>query len=228
MIPYTITREKAQYHDELPSDLAIASATAIRKLLLEHSSLDVIKPYMPHSTYQLLVEQQQQYIPPMHWESFATPLFHTLAVSSSDHLATHREIEEGLQHRIKYCLRSLPHYTLEQLLSQLKTKRYTRTKLQRALLAILLKHEKQHFQRDQLASGIQYIRVLGFTERGQQLLKQMKKTATIPVIHSPAAVSTPSTYLEHDIAATAAYMLARSPDQPELSLLDYTQPPIRI
>ncbi|URN93349.1 MAG: nucleotidyltransferase [Candidatus Pristimantibacillus lignocellulolyticus] len=228
MTPYTITREKAQYNDELPTDLAIASATAIRKLLLEHSSLDVIKSYVPSSTYQLLIAQQQQGITPMHWENFATPLFHTLAVSSSENLATYREIEEGLQHRIKYCLRSLPQYTLDQLLLQLKTKRYTKTKLQRALLAILLQHQKHHFQREQLANGIQYIRVLGFTERGQALLKQMKKTATLPIIHTPAAIAKPSTYLELDIAATAAYMLARSPEHPELSLLDYTQSPIRI
>lgn len=227
MTPYTITREKAQYHDLLPYDHAIASATAIRKLLLEHSSLQMIKPYVPASTFFLLEEQQQSGVPPMYWESFATQLFHTLTVHPTMELSTFREIEEGLQFRMKQSLQLLTHYSVEELLSQLKTKRYTRTKLQRSLLAILLNHQKQYFQRDQLLNGVQYIRVLGFTKRGQALLKQMKSTATLPIIHSPAAFDPPSTFLQLDVAATAAYMLAMQPNQPGAAMMDYTQSPIR-
>lgn len=228
MKPLTITREKAQYHDDITVDQRIASATAIRKLLLEDGHIEAIKSYVPPATYQILQQQFQAGIPPMHWDMLATALFHLLLTSSSEQLANIREIEEGLQHRMKQAVPKLSQWSVEALLTQLKTKRYTRTKLQRALLAILLQHNKTHFQRAAMKEGLQYIRVLGFTERGQQLLKAMKKRASLPIIHSPAAFSEPSFFLQLDIQATAVYNLAKLPHSPKASIQDYTQSPIRI
>ena len=56
--------------------------------------------------------------------------------------------------------------------------------------------------REELAKGPGYIRVLGFSETGRSLLKRMKRAA-LPVIHKPAKLEHPQ--LERDLMATAVY-----------------------
>jgi len=227
--PYTIAREQAQYNDDSPHHDRIASATAIRRLLLEGNQLDDISSYIPASTFSILqrelIHSKKQ---AMSWEHFALQLYYQLAVTPDSQLASFREMEEGLEHRLKHCAMNTSHYSVHKLLDAAKTKRYTRTKLQRALLAVLLQHHKQHFTRDALASGVQYLRVLGFTDKGQQLLKHMKKQAKLPIIHTPAQFKNPSVFLQLDIAATSCYMQAYSSEIPKLQLSDYSRPPIRV
>lgn len=228
LTPYTISREQAGYHDELKADQAIASATAIRKLLLQNHQSEFIQSYVPHSTYSILCSQLESGIQPLQWESFAGSLFHLLATSSIHSLASYREMEEGLQYRIKKSIGQLPHYSVQSLLEQLKTKRYTLTKLQRVLLNVLLQHHKIDFSRKAMQSGVQYIRVLGFTSRGQQLLKEMKKKAQLPIIHTPAAVDNNCKFLQLDTQATAVYNMIKWPQSPRASIQDYTQKPIML
>lgn len=229
--PYTIAREQAQYHDPMPNHHAIASATAIRKMLLEaqNQNLESISAYVPRTTLDLLertlIKEARQ---PMHWERFTAQLFYQLSVMPPTALSAYREMEEGLEHRFTQYAKQVSCYSVEELLSAVKTKRYTRTKLQRALLAVLLQHHKQQFTREQLTQGIQYIRVLGFTEKGQQLLKDMKKKAKLPVIHSPAQLLGSSDYLQLDVAATSCYMQVFEAKNPKLQLADYHKPPIRL
>jgi len=227
MTPYTIPREQAQYSDQTPTHNSIASATSIRRLLIQDGNLSDLRAYVPHSTYQLLLEAIEQGQGPIHWEHYIKQLLHVLSVQSNEKLSSMREVEEGLQNRIKQAINQLSSVSFEALLELLKTKRYTRTKLQRTLLSILLQHEKQHFTRESLVAGLQYIRVLGFSSRGQALLKEMKKKATLPVVlHAKDASHYP--YLQMDVAATAAYMLGVPVSVPYDATLDFRQRPIML
>jgi hypothetical protein len=70
------------------------------------------------------------------------------------------------------------------------------------------------------------LRVLGFNERGQQLLKQMKKTAKLPIISRAADLSHPQH--DADIRASAVYANAM-PVRIGFDLFrDYRQPPIKL
>jgi 4-hydroxyphenylpyruvate dioxygenase-like putative hemolysin len=94
------------------------------------------------------------------------------------------------------------------------------------LLRILLGHRKESVDQAKLATGIDYIRVLGFTERGQRLLHDMRAKAKVPIVTSAAKESSP--FLALDAQATAVYSLAfRNPDA-SAAYRDYTKPPIRI
>ncbi|MFD0959435.1 nucleotidyltransferase [Paenibacillus chungangensis] len=207
MEPLTIAREKAQYRDERASDASIASATAIRKLLLNSRNLQEAAAFVPPSTHAVLADRWAKEQCPVNWENFRIALFNAVLTRTPEQLASIHEITEGLEHRIRNSMPQLTEATIEQLLSALKTKRYTHTKLQRALLAILLGHRKSDFTRDKLAAGVQYIRVLGFTERGKLLLRRMRKTASLPILLSAARPPAPYRYLELDTTATAIYML---------------------
>ncbi|MFD0587873.1 nucleotidyltransferase [Paenibacillus sp. GCM10027627] len=229
MKPFTIAREKAQYHQHTITDGAIASATAIRKLLLEGSSVHDTAAYIPSSTYSVLRELSQKGVRPVSWDNYFPALLHLLMTSDSGKMAKLHEITEGLEHRVLNALPVLPDPTYESLLSLLKTKRYTRTKLQRALLSILLGHVKEDFTPAMLSEGVQYIRILGFTEKGGMLLKQMRKSASLPVLMSAARPPERYRYLELDIRASNAYRLGMSPSGTCNDLFrDYRDKPIML
>lgn len=227
--PLTIGRKKAGYHDREAADREIASATAIRLILTEKNSLQAIAPYIPSYTLDILTRERDAGRSPVTWESFARPLIHTLITRPAQELEALHEVTEGLESRLKQALSTLD-YTrtdwVEQLLEAVKTKRYTRTKLQRTLLRILLNHPKTDLSRETLSQGVPYLRILGFSERGRELLKQMKKTARVPVITKVGQDN--QELLKLDIAATAVYAEAfQSPSAWEMQR-DFYQAPLRV
>lgn len=226
--PMTVTRQKAGYHQTDITDQQIASATAIRKLLFEQRNLHAAKAYLPEFTYDIIHKEWLAGRAPMQWNNYSRALFHTLFSQSADQLADYYEVTEGLQHRIKQALphmRDLP-LDVEQLLALLKTKRYTRTKLQRTLTRILLGHTKLALHKDSILQGPQYIRVLGFSEKGRVLLKRMKQSAKLPVITKVTQADDP--FLTLDIQAASAYSLGYTSSDANELLRDYYQAPIMI
>ncbi|CAM3139839.1 nucleotidyltransferase [Paenibacillus lupini] len=229
MEPHTIRREKSEYGQTTVTDHAIASATAIRKLLLEGGELGGCRSLVPATTYEVMEREWAAGRSPVSWANFVQPLIHTAVTQTPEQLSGYREIMEGLEHRFLNTLPKLDQIGFEPLLEALKTKRYTRTKLQRALLSILLHHKKEDFTAEKLAAGVEYIRVLGFTAKGQQLLRRMRSEATLPVLLSAARSPVQSRYLELDTQATAAYMLAQPGHTSAAAMFrDFTDKPIII
>ncbi|GIQ68688.1 nucleotidyltransferase [Xylanibacillus composti] len=224
--PYTVTRTKADYREQTPSHESIASATAIRRLWLEQGDIEAIRPYVPGYTYAILKREQSLGRAPLDWERYYTPLLARLAVTPPVQLQALAEVSEGLEHRIRDLLfMQPPCESFEQLISGLKTKRYTRTKLQRTLLRILLNHPGSIFSREQLAAGVPYLRVLGFSEAGRRLLKRMKQTAAVPVFTRVSKSS--SRQLDLDLRASYVYALGYPQCSPEEWQRDIRQAPLR-
>jgi predicted nucleotidyltransferase len=78
------------------------------------------------------------------------------------------------------------HPTLADLLHAVKTKRYTYTRLQRAVIHAVLGITREDMQAFEKAGGAQYIRVLGFRKESEGLLGEMTRRATLPVVTSTA------------------------------------------
>lgn len=223
--PLTVRRRAAGFHDAAPTDAAIASATAVRALI-EGGGLDAAAPYLPPASAAVLAREFAAGRGPMTWDSLAQPLFHRLLLCSPEELAAHHEMTEGLEYRIKKVLPELEQPSVSALLNKLKTKRYTRTKLQRTLLHVLLQHERTLLSPSALAGGPGYLRVLGFSETGRLLLKRMKKNASLPIVTRAASFDHPQ--LSLDLRASAVYANAMSPPSVREMFRDYRQPPIRL
>lgn len=223
--PLTVRRRAAGFHDAAPTDAAIASATAVRALI-EGGGLDAAAPYLPPASAAVLAREFAAGRGPMTWDSLAQPLFHRLLLCSPEELAAHHEMTEGLEYRIKKVLPELEQPSVSALLDKLKTKRYTRTKLQRTLLHVLLQHDRTLLSPSALAGGPGYLRVLGFSETGRLLLKRMKKTASLPIVTRAASFDHPQ--LSLDLRASAVYANAMSRPSVRAMFLDYRQPPIRL
>ena len=84
------------------------------------------------------------------------------------------DVCEGLENRIVQAVKSAK--SLDELYDLIKTKRYTHSRIRRIILRAYLG----------ITSGMekepQYLRVLAFNERGAQILSQMKKSASLPII----------------------------------------------
>lgn len=223
MQPLTVPRTGAGFHDPLQSGSSIASATAIRRLLLEGGSPAA---YMPEYSMSILEREHAAGRGPVSLEDFREPLRHVLVTRTAAELQLLQDMNEGLENRLLRVMPQLEQFTISGLLEALKSKRYTHTRLQRLLLHTLLNHNKKEMTPSTLAQGPGYIRILGFRENGRKLLKRMKQTAAWPVITSPAGFS--HFGLERDIQAAAAYAGAfGSPLRNDL-YSDYFMPPVMV
>ena len=162
MAPLPIFRG-GSYHD-VEADPDNPSATSLRRMLLSGEPIDAFVP---------------DCVPFFR----KTPL-HTLRTGERAVLArlrtmTDEEFEalpygsEGLWRKFMHACRS--ESTIEDIISATKSKRYTRTRLDRMLMCAFLGLSLQD-----LMTPPPYTRVLGFTDRGRAVLKQARKTGSFP------------------------------------------------
>lgn len=228
VVPLTITRQKAGYNQTDITDHQIASATAIRHALFRDQNLDFIRSYVPATTYQILEKEFTEGRGPISWDDFIRPLAHLVLSQPAEEIRRYYEIGEGLEHRIVQSLKeswqSGEPAGFNRIAERIQTRRYTKTRVQRSLLRILLSHDSQRMNQTILAQGPSYIRVLGFSRKGRQLLQKMKKTARLPIITKVTRDHT--AMLEMDLQATACYALAyRTADLRQINR-DFYEPPI--
>ncbi len=84
------------------------------------------------------------------------------------------DVNEGLENRIYNAVRTSS--SLNEIYAKIKTKRYTHSRIRRIILKAFLGIKKEYI------SDVPYIRILGFNEKGRNLLSQMKKSAILPII----------------------------------------------
>ncbi|MGB8957082.1 MAG: nucleotidyltransferase [Tumebacillaceae bacterium] len=220
--PETITRVAAGYNDETISHPKIASATAIRKATFE-TGIATAEPLLPEHSYQILQEEFAAGRGPLNWENFRQALFTLLHRATPEELAQHVGVDEGLEARLLEAARTT--CTVRDLIASAKTKRYTWTKIQRALTAILLGHTRDLQGRLDPFRGPDYIRVLGFNETGRAVLRQATATAIVPILTKLPREK--SAMLELDLRATRVYSQGYATAQPGAALWDITRPVIR-
>lgn len=216
--PYTIKRLHANYHDQTITSKDIASATAIRKEIFTTNSLASIKSVVPSSTYELL-NQEWQANRINNWGNFLNTLLIIANSKSHFQMENIHGIEEGLEKRIKD---NLTINTFEDLVKNIKTKRYTVTKIQRSLLYVLLDITKEKIDNLNVAAGPSYIRVLGFNENGRSYLNKIKKSLQLPIITNISKNKIPM--LELDLIASNIYELGFK--QPVYNREEFKQAPI--
>ncbi len=225
IIPLTITRQKAGYHQEEFTDQQIASATAIRRILIQKNSLADIKSYVPSTTYHILRREMKTGRCPITWNNYYPYLLHQLLQYTPQELQHIHEMNEGLEHRLQSC--AVTSGSFEEFMKKAKTKRYTWNRLQRLALYTLLNLTAEQYQSSGNEEGPQYIRVLGFTKKGQNLLKQIKQRSRLPIITNLTRER--QQMLELDIRAGAIYALGYpDPLKHQEILREFEQPPVRL
>lgn len=219
LLPLTIARKSADYHDEHFSSETIASATSIRKALFSNEA--DFGNYIPAFTKNLLHEYKNSFGLFHQWENYWPYLQYRLLQATPDDLRTIYEVEEGIENRLIRA--AIQATSFQEFMQLIKTKRYTWTRLQRICTHILVNAKKDEMKRN--SEKASYLRLLGMSETGRIYLRSKKEDFSLPVISKLSAYQKEDADL--DIRAARIYT-SILPKKNKNTLLrqEYTQPPI--
>ena len=186
---YKIKAETIQrtndYHG-MSLEESISSATSIREALKEKKS---IENQVPKDTLK--------YYDNLHFiEDYYDLLKYKII--TEDHLEKYQTVEEGIESSIKKEIDKSSTY--EELIKNIKSKRYTYNKIRRMLLHILCNFTKE---KASTMKEISYIRILGFTEKAREYLNTIKKGVELPIISKITRNKDPM--LEFELETTKIY-----------------------
>ena len=177
--PIPIPRRQAEYHADTVTG-PIASATAIRRALYNVSADDdLVNSALPASASAVMAAMKTSGRGPVRWGDFDRIILAKLRTAAPEWLENIPEVNEGLHHKLKTA--AMAATTCEELIAGIKSKRYSRTRLQRILVHCLLGSDKARIRAFDL-SGPLYARVLAFNDQGRRLMRQMAACASIPLI----------------------------------------------
>lgn len=222
--PISIKREGAKYNDTtIPRGSRFASATAIRNFCQSIDDITPIQRFVPETTFNILEENFKKGSFVKNLSAFDKEIIYTLRKMSTNEIANLPDVSEGLQFSLENGANQCN--SVIELLSIIKSKRYTQTRLQRILLYAILDITKKDMEMS--VSTTPYIRILGFDEKGQELLSEIsKKNRKLEIITSVKKFMDKKSnnnlklMMEKDIWATAVYTLGFEYDSK--ANLDYT------
>ena len=164
MVPFNIKRT-TKYHDTV-SEESIVSAKNIRQRIKNNTTFE---NKVPNDSYLLLKNK-----------IFNNKYFEYLKyrILSETDLEKYLDVDEGLDSRLKKVINKSN--TLDELILNIKSKRYTYNKISRMLNHILFSLTKDE---NNSIKDIEYIRILGFSTTGQQYLNEIKGSLKYPILN---------------------------------------------
>ncbi len=152
-------------YNSLELNDGMTSASSIRYALYNKEN---IENYIPEETEECLDK------PVFNQDYFSLLKYKIL---TEDDLSIYQTVDEGIENRLKKYIVSSK--TLDEFLLKIKTKRYTYNKLNRMFNHIICNFTKEEAER---LNEIEYIRILGFSYKGQDYLNKNKKEIELPII----------------------------------------------
>lgn len=223
IVPVSITRNKVDYNSTQIVD-GFASATAIRKIAMTNDVWS-LRQAMPKSSFDIMYECLRAGKTVSSLAKFEKEIIYNLRRMTISQIANLPDVTEGLEYSIKNAANSCN--TIDELINIVKSKRYTTTRLKRILVYCLLGITKRDIMDSRKVAP--YIRVLGFNERGKELLSGISHAnPKLEIVTSVKKYLETSSnrilrnMLEKDIFATDIYTLGY--DYDSSSNLDYTHP----
>ena len=205
--PYTINRINSGYNSLNVND-SICSASAIRNAL-KNNSLNTINYTMPKDTYDIINRVIESGFNLVYNEDFYQ-ILSSIIIRDKDNLTDYFEVNEGIENKIYNSIFKC--HNIETLQNEIKSKRYTMTKISRTLNNIMLGIKGDDILKTKDLTNIPYVRVLAFNEKGCEILKEIKKNSEIEVITKFSKIkyinsNIFNTLINYDIKATNMYNL---------------------
>lgn len=223
LIPYTVEREIAPYHAKKLTG-AVSSATAIRECLMK-GDFSSFENAVPKNTLEIWKREFALNHTPVSLEELNKILLYLISTKPPEELKTILDIDEGLENKL--ISTTTTNFKADDIIKGIKSKRYTRTKLQRALIHLLLNITEKDFNHYCNRGFAQYIRVLGFRKESSFLLKEIEAKGKLPMVtnlKNAKATLKKNAFkmLEKEIESTDIYLLARN--RPFAKKYEYTKP----
>lgn len=192
MTAHTIRRQGQGYLDEILTDAAFPSATALRRLISEaacdpHSLSVMLDGTMPREALELLLAEIKEERAPVTPEALHS-YYHTLFRMADDEsaLADTAEMRGGLIGHLHKC--ALAAATPQAFMASVATKQYTNARLRRGML-----FAATGVLEEDLRALPVYTQVLAANGRGRAHLSRLKKVSdapTVQIVTKPAHAPT--------------------------------------
>ncbi len=193
--PVTIQRILAQYHDPVlsstsklqmlePNHSVISSATALRNAIFSTAetsgaTLNDAFASVPSDVAEFLLDHLHKTYP-ITEEDFAPIIKYKLLEEDDISLTEYQDITPDLARRLKN-YRGYPG-SITAFIKEVKTRNMTLTRINRALIHLLLNIKKEDLSMLETHGYVPYARVLGIRKESSRLLKQIESSGRIPVI----------------------------------------------
>ena len=196
LVPYTLKRHGAHYHDETLHPIN-SSASAIRSLLAYsgsmlhtdapdtfenatfHNILGELEDQVPSSCLELLKDYHRVKYP-IYQNDFSLLLKYKLLNKTPEKLLQYMDVSEPLANRI--CSQLNHYFNYKQFCELLKTKELTQTRINRALLHIMLGIKKTSVDRQIQAEYHSYAHLLGFRKDSENVISAIARNSRIPLL----------------------------------------------
>lgn len=218
----TVKREGVHNDDNFIAEFP--SASAIRKRILE-KNFDKLSKYVTEEVFSQIIKEygggegdfSNFNIDVMSGKNISLPImlnyYNLLRLSilryGQEGLKTIFGVNEGIENRIIKKVRLHDNY--EDFAGSVKSKRYTRTEIDRMMNHIIMGLKKSDVK-EAFDKELWYTRPLAFNERGARLLKEAKEKSKIPIINNINREKMHSDLLYYDIMASDIYNLIRGRD----------------
>ena len=215
--PFIVGRRSAAHGESLEmlherkQEQRIASGTAVRKavyaggaraaeMLVPDTSFSIISGYERSSGFSFT-----EYRDKIKKNMFEL-LKYKIITSDESELAEVYGVAEGLENRLKSCISSAE--DIDGLIDSVKSKRYTRARISRTLMHLLINLSTTDFE---TLRETYCARVLGFSPTGGKLLRLMSESSAIPVFSNLSRLDKRSPeaarVLKYDMRASDVYAL---------------------
>lgn len=164
--PLTITRRGNAFNDKTLSTTTFSSATSIRQAIMTGEA-GKARAFMPEGLLHNITR-------PVDNNDFFKILKSIILTHTPDSLRTIYTMDEGLEYRLLAHIRDADSY--DRYLNVIKTKRYTRTRLNRLMLYILFDITREKFKAYTMPHAV---RVLAMNSTGRQYLAHIKSDVNI-------------------------------------------------
>lgn len=179
MEPLCIKRMGAGYNSSGTNDV---SALSVRRKIASHSDFAHLVPKYTYRTLDAVAGSSF----PICNDDFSIQL-HTLISRIIEEenqqdafLADYMDVSDNIAGRIRSNISKFTDY--ERFVSAVHSKEYTKSRIYRALLHILLDIKKTDYAGDAEDCAASYVRILGFRKGATSLLSALKEACMIPVI----------------------------------------------
>ncbi len=180
--PLTIQRIGAGYHDTGIGEQNIASATGIRNMLVAGQQVENLIPAAALAPLQAALEKGRHFSS----KRYVALLLAQILRGHAD-LTAYWLVENGIENRLLAVAEQAA--DLEGLISDIKTRQLTRTRIQRVLVSILLGIKKQE-AKDLLKAGPRYLHLLGLSRKGAEFLAATRQQRGIPLVQNFSRIHT--------------------------------------
>ncbi len=165
-----INRIGAGYNDNCSVD-NIASATYIRNLIRNNENFEKYVPKSAYEVYKKCIEDGEV----LSLEKYNTSFLSLLRTKTFENSTNISNMAEGLENRIIEAVKNST--SLEQIYDNAKTKRYTHSRIRRAVLSLGF-----GIRNEDVNISAPYCRLLGFNKSSSEVLGKLASNSKLPFI----------------------------------------------